>query len=109
MFVKLAKVFGPAAKRFTLYASSEDQALVASQKLQGHRRAGQGGTDILVIPGLDSVEASNAETSWLGLRHQYYGDSKTMLHDLFYLLEGLAPQRRLLSKDPTRGFWYFRP
>ena len=55
--------------RMTLYASSGDEALRASQRLAGYPRAGQGGAGIVVVAGIDTVDASLVDTSLLGLRH----------------------------------------
>jgi esterase/lipase superfamily enzyme len=98
--------------RMTLYASSGDEALRASQKLSGYPRAGQGGADVVVLPGIDTVDASAVDTSLLGLRHSYYADNRTIVSDLFYLLRGHAPQDRaaLRRKEHRNGtYWEFLP
>jgi len=108
LFERLATSFRSAADRVTLYASSMDEALMASQKLNGYRRAGQGGDNILVIAGVDSVDASAVNTSRLGLFHQYYADNRTILSDLFYLLQGKGPEERHGLEKDSRGFWRLR-
>jgi esterase/lipase superfamily enzyme len=108
LFERLATSFRSAADRLTLYASSMDEALMASQKLNGYRRAGQGGDNILVIAGVDSVDASAVNTSRLGLFHQYYADNRTILSDLFYLLQGKGPDERHGLQKDSRGFWRLR-
>ena len=98
--------------RVTLYASSGDEALVASQRLAGYPRAGQGGPDVLVMPGIDTIDASQVDTSLLGLGHSYYADNRTILSDLFYLLRGQGPQERASlqqRKNRNGTYWEFRP
>ena len=97
----------------TLYASSGDKALQASQKLSGYPRAGQGGADLVVVPGIDTVDASGVDTSLLGLWHSYYADNRTILSDLFYLIRGVKPDERAglvrRKKDDGATYWEFRP
>lgn len=78
------------ARRVTLYASSNDEALVMSKKIHGYPRAGETGRDnIIVMPGIDTIDVSGADTSLLG--HSYYGDSDTVLTDLAQLLREEKP------------------
>jgi esterase/lipase superfamily enzyme len=112
LFRRAAGRVAVAAKRVTLYASSADAALKASQGFAGYTRAGQGGPDIVVIPGIDTVDASSVDTSILGLNHSYYADNTTILSDLFSLLRGRPPSERfgLVSVSTPRGpYWRFQP
>lgn len=100
-----------AGVRVTLYASSLDSALVLSRRAHGgYRRLGEGGDDITVLPGMDSIEASRVKTDFLG--HSYFGDSGTVMADLFYLIRtGLPPSERfaLAPVRSTQGnYWRFR-
>jgi esterase/lipase superfamily enzyme len=80
--------------RFTLYASSNDKALAASRDVHGgYRRLGESGSNIVVMPGLDTVDASTVDTEFLG--HSYYGDSGTVVSDLKYVIrKSLPPEQR---------------
>jgi esterase/lipase superfamily enzyme len=81
----LAAQLSSRAKRCTLYASSGDLALRTSRELRGGlRRAGESGEDLLVVNGIDTIDASNVDTSLLG--HGYFGE-RTILGDIFYLLK----------------------
>jgi esterase/lipase superfamily enzyme len=105
-FKQLAERFRSTADRLTLYASSKDAALMASQELNGYARAGQGGKNIVVLNGLDSVDASSADTSRLGIGHQYYGDSHSVLADLFQVMQGKSPDERFgLKRAPSGRYW----
>jgi esterase/lipase superfamily enzyme len=96
--------------RVTLYASDNDTALSAARKMSaGYRRLGEGGKDIIVLPGLDSVDASKVKTDFLG--HSYFGDSGTVVSDLFRLIrERRKPAERgvLEAVKATAGeYWRF--
>lgn len=96
------------SKRTTLYGSSRDEALKFSAKVNGRARAGQGFPDMFCSRGMDSIDASKVDTSLLGLGHQYYGDSSTILHDLDQLFTGRPPDQRLdLRKESGNGLVYY--
>jgi esterase/lipase superfamily enzyme len=80
--------------RVTLYASSNDKALAASRGVHGgYRRLGESGKDLVVLKGLDTVDASSVDTEFLG--HSYYGDNRTVMSDLMYLIRrSLPPEER---------------
>jgi len=100
--------------RVTLYASSNDKALAASRGVHGgYVRLGESGKDIVVLQGLDTVDASGVSTEFLG--HSYYGDSNTVMSDLKYVIrKSLPPEQRerfVLErvKDAAIGlYWRFR-
>jgi esterase/lipase superfamily enzyme len=98
-----------AAKRFTLYASSDDKALAASRKSKGgtnFARLGEGGPKIVVIPGIDTVDASGIDTSWLG--HSYVDSCKPVMNDLQLLIaKGWAPLQRKLRDRQKEGLAYW--
>lgn len=110
-FLQLASRIPSAAQRITLYASSNDNAILLSKKIHRYPRAGESGDDIVVVTGLDTVDASTVDTSLTG--HSYYAEKRTMLSDLFYLLkDGTPPSERhgLDRKSCSKGdYWAFRP
>jgi esterase/lipase superfamily enzyme len=99
-----------AAKRFTLYASSDDWALKVSRELKGGTdfvRLGEAGRALVVVPGLDTVDASGIDTNELG--HSYY-HCKKLMDDLQLLMaKGLAPLERKLRdrRKGELGYWAF--
>lgn len=100
-----------AAKRFTLYASSADRALMASKEAKGPHdfdRLGEAGPKLVVISGLDTVDASGIDTTLLG--HSYIDSCKPVMNDLQLLIaKGFAPLQRKL-KDRQKGglgYWAF--
>lgn len=81
------------AQRVTLYASSKDEALALSRKFHGYPRAGDSGSDLVVVPGIDTIDVSAVDTSLLG--HSYYSSNDSVLADLTQLLlEDKPPQER---------------
>ena len=103
--------FEPPAAEITLYASSRDKALLASRTFHGYARAGDAGGGLVVMSGIETIDASATDTSLLG--HSYYGDACSVLSDLYHLVrEGKrAPQRFALQTVETleRAYWIFRP
>lgn len=101
----LPKIRG-SAQRLTMYASSGDSALQASQEIHGNTRLGLSGEQIMVLEGMDTVDASRIDTSLLG--HSYYGSHKVVMEDILELIiRGLEPTQRKLV--PGRiGEWDFK-
>ena len=104
----LAPAIIGAADRVTLYASSNDEALIASRTVHGYRRAGESGDKVVVVPGVDTVDVSEVDTSLIG--HSYYGSNSTVLADLFELLQGSKPpdQRKWLRSMRLGALKYWK-
>ena len=98
------------ADRVTLYASSNDTALAYSKTVHGYPRAGDSGRELLVLPGMDTVDVSEIDTSLLG--HSYYGSNETVLADLIEVLhKSLPPQQRRWLRPVQVGtleYWVFQ-
>lgn len=97
----------------TLYASSNDDALHASKKLHGHPRAGDSGENLLIINGIDTIDATNINPDLtFDVEHSYFADKRPVLSDLYYLIEKeLRPDDRftLEAVDTQKGrYWRFR-
>lgn len=96
------------AARTTLYASKTDKAMKASRKVNGHPRAGDAEYGLVVMAGLDTIDATDVDTSFLG--HGYYGDNRSVLSDLFYAIRGIDALDRhglhRMSFD-TLTYWAF--
>ena len=99
----------------TLYASSNDEALIASKKVNGHARAGDSGAGLIVLSGIETIDATNVDTNlFWGLRHGYVADDRNVLSDLHYLVEKRlrADSRYGLSVAPGSAdpqYWMFKP
>ena len=96
------------ADHVTLYASSDDQALVASKQVHGYPRAGESGDSLVVVPGIETIDVSGIDLSLLG--HSYYGDSPSMLKDLYQVVRDRLPatQRRQLAPQSQGELVYWR-
>lgn len=98
------------ANRLTLYASSNDKALKASKVVHGYPRAGDS-EDIVIVNGLDSIDATLIDTSFMG--HSYFGDNRSIISDIFYLIrQNLSPSERVGLKQKAIQdlyYWLFQP
>jgi len=110
VFENLAPSAVKAASRTTMYASSNDRPLRWSKDFHGYRRAGDTEQGILIVSGVDSIDASNVPSGFLG--HSYYGDSRSVLSDIFELFKtGTPPPRFGLRPEELDGlpYWAFAP
>ena len=112
LFKQLLVAFRFRAARITLYASSRDRILGFSRAIHGgHPRAGESGANVVIAPGLDTVDVSLVDTGLDG--HSYYGDNRSVISDMFYLLRsGLPPKLRFglyRMLAPLGEYWLFRP
>jgi len=94
----------------TLYASSRDRALRLSKRLHGYPRAGDVDGFPLIVPGIETVDATHVDTSFLG--HSYYNGSRSVLSDMFYILnEELRAEQRFSLEPvdtPEGRYWRFK-
>ncbi|RPH27712.1 MAG: alpha/beta hydrolase [Bacteroidales bacterium] len=97
----------------TLYASDKDKALIVSKSIRkGYSRLGEGGDNITIIDGLDTVDASNVDTSLLG--HGYFADTQSLINDIHMILLDLPPHKRILDLKEKlidgnlKSYWTFR-
>jgi esterase/lipase superfamily enzyme len=107
---EIAPAITRTAQRVTLYASSSDAALLLSKKLHGYPRAGEAGGDLVIVPGMDTVDVTSVDTSLLG--HSYYGDSGSVLSDFVEVLRDAKPadQRTWLRPEflGDNKYWVFQ-
>jgi esterase/lipase superfamily enzyme len=88
--LQLAEAIRNTAERVTLYASASDKALILSRRFHRYPRAGE---FIFPIQGIDIIDASAVDTNLIG--HSYYGDNRSVLSDIFWLLrKGEPPSNR---------------
>lgn len=103
----------PVSSRATMYSSGMDRALLASLVANGERRAGDARKGILIVPGMESIDAGQVDTSLLGLNHSYTGESRAFLTDLSELIryrKAAAERQTLVDKgQPPNVYWQIRP
>ncbi len=94
----------------TLYASSGDRALLASRAFHGYARAGDSGEGLVIVPGVETIDASQASSGLIG--HNYFTEDRRIMEDIYGILQtgqradarfGLAP----VDTDQGR-YWTFR-
>jgi esterase/lipase superfamily enzyme len=96
----------PHAARITMYASSDDDALRASRLVNGIGRLGLGGDSIVVLDGMDTIDASRVTADVLG--HTLFGN-EGFLSDLSLLLaDGKPPAERRLLSVRKDGLTFYR-
>ena len=94
------------ARHVTMYASSDDDALRASRVVNGAGRLGLGGDSLVVIDGMDTIDATRVTADVLG--HTLFGN-QSFLADLAVLLaEGRTPAERRLLPVRKDGLTYYR-
>jgi esterase/lipase superfamily enzyme len=96
--------------RVTLYASSNDKALKMSKEFHRYNRAGESGNRIVIAKGLDTVDATQVDTGFIG--HSYFGDNRSIISDIYLLLtQELPPEKRNLKKEivGSESYWLLKP
>jgi esterase/lipase superfamily enzyme len=109
-FRQLSAAIRPLITRATLYASSNDLALLASSAYQGYQRAGDTRPSVVVVDEIDTVDVSAVDSNLIG--HFYYGDNRSVISDLFYVLQGRPAGGRATLRPEMAGarqYWVFRP
>ena len=105
----IAPVFARRDRPTTLYASSRDRALELSKKFHGFPRAGDTSVEVMVVQGVETIDASAVDSSPLG--HGYFGDIRMIIADMFYLIRSgfRARERHGLSEIHTKTgpYWTF--
>jgi esterase/lipase superfamily enzyme/nucleoid DNA-binding protein len=110
LFMQIAKVIQGSADRITLYASKRDKALAASKKINAsYPRAGDCSSSVVVLSGVDTIDASAVDTNLIG--HFYYAENRSVLSDVFNLLRdgGPPPRFGIRPVDVTPPYWRFAP
>ncbi|HSB97265.1 MAG TPA: alpha/beta fold hydrolase, partial [Spongiibacteraceae bacterium] len=94
----------------TLYASSKDEALLASKKIHAYLRAGDSGLGLVITKGVETIDATEVDTSFVG--HSYFADNRAAIADIYYLIrDGLPADQRfgLSSVNIASGrYWTFK-
>ena len=91
----------------TLYASSNDRALVVSRNVAGGiSRAGDvpaGGP--IVLPGLETIDVSSMGEEMFGLNHNTFAAARSLIDDIFILLTkgDRAPRLRQIRPVPEKA------
>ena len=97
---------GPHAARITMYASTDDDALRASRLVNGAGRLGLGGDSLVVIDGMDTIDASRVTADVLG--HTLFGNQGFLADLAMLLADGKTPAERRLLPSAKDGLTFYR-
>lgn len=81
-------------KPITLYVSADDLALKASRLLHGNPRAGDAGNKMVILEGIETIDATGIDTSFLS--HSYFADTNSIISDIFDIIQ--SGQRAIKRK-----------
>ena len=93
----------------TLYVSSKDKALEASKQIKGYNRAGDSEEGIVLVDGVETIDASEVSTGFLA--HSYFSEEVSVLEDIRQLISnGLSAQSRVgleqvVEESSGRSYW----
>src|SRR5262249_31339500 len=106
----IAPILIKSGAQVTLYASTTDKALHASKRFHKFRRIGDATGGIVAMKGIETIDATNIDTSFLG--HSYFAENRSVVSDIFYIFhKGLrADERAGLTPvgDGEGRYWSFR-
>ncbi len=109
-FRKLAEPALKAAERTTLYVSTRDRALIASGHYHGYARAGDASRELVLLPGVDTVDVTPVDRS--RIHHNYYLENRWVLADMYELLRDNTPPSQRFGLVAVRlssgTLWQFR-
>lgn len=95
--------------KITVYVSDKDAALKASTVVNEAPRLGSASPEPAIAEGVETIDATNVDSSFVG--HSYYGDNRSIIGDLFYLVKQRLPASKrsgLRSVNGMRGiYWRF--
>lgn len=96
-----------AKKPITLYVSSDDLALKASKLLHGNDRAGDAGDKMVIVNGVETIDATGIDTSFLS--HSYFADTNSIISDIFDIIQSgrraLDRKRLYMAKLKDNIYW----
>lgn len=93
--------------RVTLYISSVDIPLIASQSFNLYPRVGDGRHSPIITKGIETIDATPAAGIFIG--HSYYRNSPEVLTDLNFLINnraGADNRPTLMPIDSTNGHYW---
>ena len=106
---EIAPRFAKLRAPVTIYASSNDKALRASDGLHGWPRLGEVKGPLATIPGIELIDASRITTDFWG--HNYFSDDRALLSDISFLFKtglGAAARAGLVGKPTINPqYWAF--
>jgi esterase/lipase superfamily enzyme len=92
-FTNLTQRIEGFARGVTLYAASNDRALIISRNFWQNPRAGDvPAAGPMIVPGVDTIDVTAASTDVFALNHSGYAENNVLLQDIGKLIEsGMRP------------------
>src|SRR5665647_1649046 len=113
-FSNLAQRIEGMAKGVTLYAASNDRALIVSRNFWRNPRAGDvTAAGPLIVSGIETIDVTAASTDAFALNHSGYAENNDLLQDIGKLiLSGLRPPDQRLPalkrvSTPKGDYWRY--
>ena len=102
------KMVNKIGKPITLYVSADDLALIASRKVHGNKRAGDAGKGVVIVKGVETIDASGVDTSFLS--HSYFATTSTIIADILDLIKSgkRATHRETLERVSRDNVTYWK-
>lgn len=106
----LAPKLVEASLNTTLYAASDDRALQTSREVHGgYPRAGDAGDNLIILSGIDTIDATGVDVSLL--RHSYFAEASSIIRDIKEIIGLSKPARErthlLVKKRNSDGREFF--
>lgn len=93
----------------TLYTGATDFALKCSKLFHGYPRAGHSEDGIVIVKGMETVDATNSATGFL--RHSYVSNSRDVITDIGYMIRHGHRADDRISLKPVESdegkYWKF--
>lgn len=102
--------FRPLIGRVTIYGSARDRALWLSDELHHYKRAGEGGENVFVHAGVETIDATAVPTDFIS--HTQPGDGTAVTSDAYYVLRHTPVSERCCLErhaDAGQGYWELKP
>jgi esterase/lipase superfamily enzyme len=113
-FANVAQRIEGIANGVTLYAASNDRALIVSRNFWRSPRAGDvPAAGPLIVPGIETIDVTAASTDSLAINHSGYAENNDLLQDIGKLiLSGLRPPDQRLTalrrtSSPKGDYWRY--
>ncbi|MBK1876264.1 alpha/beta hydrolase [Pelagicoccus mobilis] len=98
----LAPRLQQAALNTTLYANEDDRALMTSREVHGgYPRAGDAGENLVVIEGIDTIDATGTDSSLL--RHSYFAEAFSIIEDIREMVNLSKPADQRSNITPANS------
>lgn len=95
-------------RRYTSYVSKSDRALLLSSLLHRADRIGIAQDEPFVMEGMETIDATELNTSLFSLGHSYFADQRSVIADIGILLDNdIGASHRGLYQPPNKQYWDF--